>query len=128
MCPSRVLARVALFLTCCGLSACGGSGTDKKADETGKPSLASWAEVKEGMSLKEVEALLGQGTDTSCPQGKGLPLGAYVARDGDAKWIQTTYRKWQVGDKTLVVGFFEDNVQVKTELEPRNGTETRDKP
>src|SRR2546423_1032927 len=125
MCPARNLLRAGLLLACCVLAGCAGGGTDKKTDESAKLSAASWDKVKEGMTLKEAEALLGPGTETTCPKGKGLPLGAYVPRDGDAKWVETKYRKWQLGDRTLVVGFFEESAQVKTEMGASDQAETR---
>ena len=114
-----IAGHIVQLLFCCLLTACSGNhnGSAKDAEAAGLPEAARGgvlaadvSKVKTGMSVEEVEAILGNGEDATAPKGQGLPLGMWTTVDGESKFLDCTYRKWRVGDKSFVIAFFDGRV------------------
>ena len=112
-------AHILIVSFCCLLMGCsgddGGGGKSAKATGGGETSgdsvsVADVNKVKTGMSVQEVEAILGNGEEATAPKGKGLPLGMYTTVDGESKFLNNTYRKWRIGEETFVIAFFDGHV------------------
>jgi hypothetical protein len=91
-----------VLLVCLFLSAC-----------KSKVTQANFDKVALGMSMKEVEAILGEGTKQS--DGAGIPTQFGVALQGvntrDERYL------WESGDRSITVTFRDDKVVHK---EPKN--------
>jgi hypothetical protein len=105
LCGGRMLF---LLAVCLALPACGGNKNLTKAN---------FDKIKPGMTLTEVEAILGQGDSedgTSLAEGSsvagaagiGGDLSSVTSRSSSTKWV-----KWGDDKKYIRIGFMGDRVQ-----------------
>lgn len=66
--------------------------------------------IKDGMSLSEVETLLGKSVETQRPDGKSLPFGAWTNKNDKLVFVAGIYRRWQIGNKSVIISFLDDHV------------------
>ena len=106
MLPTSAIARLVgitlLLATCCLLSGCAKSKVTKE----------NYEQIKNNMTLEEVEAVLGKGAPTG---GDGGLVGAQVGIDvtGGARGPSTVEYVWESGKKSITVAFNRDKVVSK---------------
>ncbi len=84
----------------------------------GSLSAAKFEEVKDGMTFKEAETVLGPGTaiktddidKMSLPDGAKVPFGIF-SPDGKSKSV--SYVRWGNERKFILLGFLDDKVKYK---------------
>src|SRR5438128_1951241 len=76
-----------------------------------KITKANFEQVKEGMTLKEVEALLGEGTQQGDASGTAAQFGVNLPPARVSGGGQTFI--WESGDKKITVIFVQDKVKWK---------------
>ncbi len=102
-----------LFIVCL-LAGCGGGSVNQ----------ANFDKVKNDMSVKDVDAILGTGSPISLDEIGKLPLpektkvsygtvGAIIGGDPKAKTKPVQWRKWGDNQKFILVGFQDDKVYQK---------------
>jgi hypothetical protein len=102
MCFVRSLTTVALvFALCLVLTGCGGS----------KLTLANYERVQPGMSVREVERILGKGREQASSQVPSFSVGGYSSPAISGKVLT-----WQEGQKTVCITFTNDQVSVKAQF------------
>ena len=112
---NRSTRRLALFaLMCAPLAGCGG-----RADGgSGSLTQAKFDQVKEGMSLKEAEGVLGPGTaiktdeidKMSLPADAKVPFGI-IGKDGKSKSV--SWVRWGDKQKYILLGFLDEKLAYK---------------
>jgi hypothetical protein len=112
--PGKVRTSLTFLFAACLISGCGGGNVNK----------ASFDQVKNDMSLKEVEGVLGTGAEISTddiqklplPEGTKIPfgtVGSIIGGDPSAKSKVVKWRKWGDNQKFILVGFIDDKVYHK---------------
>jgi hypothetical protein len=103
MLPTSAIARLVgfalLLVLSCVLCGCAKSKVTKE----------NYEQIKNNMTLEEVEAVLGKGTPTG---GDGALVGAQVGVDvtGGARGPSTVEYVWESGKKSITVAFNRDKV------------------
>ena len=95
----RMVGVVLACVICLGLTGCGS-----------KVSKANYDKIKDGMSLAEVEGILGKGTEQSSASVPGVSAGGVSVPGASAKGMV-----WQDGGKMISITFLNDKVMGKAQ-------------
>ncbi|HMO15072.1 MAG TPA: hypothetical protein PKD64_13230 [Pirellulaceae bacterium] len=66
--------------------------------------------IRFGMTVAEVERLLGKGEPTNAPEGRGMPLGMWTTVDGESKYLACTFFRFGHKGKSVVIAFLDGRV------------------